>query len=129
VASALLYQRVTSATTKICPQITFLTLDRERQRRLRLASYPAALAALHAEKKTRRWCIAHGYCVAYYTHDRKFFTWHFYRSQAEVLAHLEYLHFAFRAQGGCPPIAKLRLRGRVWTVAEKLAFQRRAYGL
>jgi hypothetical protein len=109
--------------------IKFFTLDRERQKRLRHATQPVKLAALHEEKKARRWCIAHGYCVAYYTHDRKFFTWHLYPSQAAVLAHVDYLNFVFRAHGGCPPIAKLRLQGRLWTASEKLAFERRAYGI
>ena len=87
------------------------------------------LAALHEEKKARRWCIAHGYCVAYFTQDRKFFTWHLYPSKEAVLAHVDYLNFVFRAHGGCPPIAKLRLQGRLWTAAEKLAFEKGAYGI
>ena len=109
--------------------IKFFTLDRERQKRLRHATQPAKLAALHEEKKARRWCIAHGYCVAYFTHDRKFFTWHLYPSQAAVLAHVDYLNFVFRAHGGCPPVAKLRIQGRLWSAAEKLTFERGAYGI
>jgi hypothetical protein len=122
-------QRVTSATTRNFPQLRFFILDREWHRRLRRATQAATVAALHKERDARRLCITHGYCVAYYTHDRKFFTWHFYPSKADVLAHVEYLNFAFRAYGGCPRVAKLRVRGRSWTAAEKLAFERRAYGV
>ena len=107
----------------------FLTLDRTWQARLRRATQTATVAALWAEKKARRFCLTSGCCVAYYTQDRKFFTWHLYAGQADLLAHIAYLDFAFRAQGGCPRIAKLHRLGRSWTAAEKLAFERGAYGL
>jgi len=127
--SAVLYQRVTSGTKRNFPQLRFLTLDRDWQRRLRCATKPETVAALRKEKEARRLCLTRGYCVAYYTHDRKFFTWHFYASKADVLAHVDYLNFVFRAQGECLRIAKLRLPGRSWTAAEKLAFEGRAYGV
>ena len=107
----------------------FLKLDRNWQARLRRATQPGTVAALREEKKARRFCLTSGYCVAYYTHDRKFFTWHLYPSQAAVLAHVDYLNFVFRAHGGCPPVAKLRIQGRLWSAAEKLAFERGAYGI
>ena len=110
-------------------RIKYYTLDRCWQRQLRRATQAATVAALHREREERRLCITRGYCVAYYTQNRKFFTWHLYPSKADVLAHVGCFTFAFRSHGGCPRIAKLRLLGRSWTVAEKLAFERRAYGI
>ena len=128
-ASAVLYQRVTSGTKKNFPQLRFLTLDRDWQRRLRYATKPEIMAALRKEKAARRLCLTRGYSVAYYTHDRKFFTWHLYQSKADVLAHVDYLNFVFRTQGECLRVAKLRLLERSWSAAEKLAFEERAYGV